>query len=200
MEIIESMFKSVIEDSYDKKNRIEFISDLEIHNAVEKSAYNVIEKLRLNSESEFVKQELIKFIRLIKRYKPGYVIKDIINLFELGAVEYEFNFTEKTDKLEPIINFSASDIFEKWFRIYGMKKHRHLNYDENKVLLTNRGECMKLALQDMNKDPVKECDYKDLKYTNLADMKKKYGGEYMKKHFNNLIRWMKGEVKIGKEI
>jgi len=123
MEIIESMFRNVIIDSFNDKNKVGVIDDLEIYSQLEKHAYNMIEKLCLNSETEFVEQELLKFIRLIKRYKPGYVVKDIINLFALGAVEYEFNFTEKTDKLEPIINFSASEIFEKWFRVYGMKKH-----------------------------------------------------------------------------
>ncbi len=197
MEVIESMFKSVIIDSFDEKNKIKSISEFDIYVLVEKSAYNMIEKLSLNSETEFVKQELLKFIRLIKRYKPGYVIKDIINLFELGAIEYEFNFTEKTDKLEPIINFSASEIFEKWFRVYGMKKHRHLRYDENKVLLTNRGECMGLALKDMNKNPIQEYDSNDPKYTSLLALKEKYGVEYMKKYFPNIIALLRGDIKIG---
>ena len=46
----------------------------------------------------------------------------------------------------------------------------------------------------------KECDFEDRKDL-VPHIESEHDlGEYMKKHFNNLIRWMKGEVKIGKEI
>ncbi len=142
METIEFMFEQVIKDSEEEKNKIKNKSDHDIYSEIMPTVDKVIIELRLDCVDEITREQTFKLIRMIRRYKPGYVVKDIINMLELGAAEYEFNFAERSEKMEPIVNYAASDIFEKWFRTYGLRKHRDANYRENSLLSTNRNECL----------------------------------------------------------
>jgi len=197
MEILEQMFEAVIKDSMDQKNKIEFIKDSTILVELISHAKDIIDNIGFGTDEGTGNAELLKFIQLVKRYKPGYVIKDFKNMFDLGSAQYEFNFTDKPENMEQPINLSAQELFEKWFRVYGMRKHRHRDFQENKLYITNRNECLGLAyIVNIRR----RRDFENINYSSLAEIKRRNGIEYMKKNFPNIIAMLKGDISIGIEI
>jgi len=197
MEILEQMFETVIKDSRDNRNKIEFISSDKIADELMSYSKNTIESIGIGGVDDYILPELIRFIDLAKRYKPGYVVKDFKNIFDLGSAGYEFNFTDKPEKLEPILNFSAQELFEKWFRVYGMKKHRHIDFTENRLYITNRNECLGLAYKANIR---RRGDFEKINYNPLSKIKEREGADYMKQNFPNIIALLKGDISIGAKI
>jgi len=197
MEVIEEMFEKVIKDSSDEKNKIKNMSDEHIASSLLEYSKKTIDSIGIGSVDECTISELITFVRLVKRYKPGYVLKDLMNLFDLGSLGYEFNFSDKPEAMEPIINFSSQELFDKWFRVYGMRRHRHKDFDANKLYVTNRNECIASTFE-VNKK--RYSDFGQIGHSSLSGLKKANGAEYMKKNFPNLIALLRGDTEVGIEI
>ncbi len=201
MEILESMFERVIVDSMDESKKIGKMTETEIGEQMIQVAENCNDQMKLGGVDEYIRPELMKLIRLIRQRKPGYVVADLKNIFALGMEEHEFNFTDKPEKMEPIINFSANEIFEKWVRVYGMKKHRHLRFDENRLYVTNRNEGLSLAHQFMKQGKSHFEDVADQsKFKSLSGLKTEKGAKHMKKNFPNIISLLKGDSKVGNPV
>ncbi len=197
MEILEQMFETVIKDSMDTSNKIEYIKDSTILLELISHSKAEIENIGFGTDEGTGNAELIKFIQLVKRYKPGYVIKDFKNMFDLGSAQYEFNFTDKPESMEQPINLTAQELFEKWFRVYGMRKHRHRDFQENKLYITNRNECLGLAyIANIRRRK----DFEHINYNPLSKIKEREGVDYMKKNFPNIIAMLKGEISIGEKL
>jgi len=194
MEIIEQMFETVIKDSLNESIKIKNMQSETIASELYAYSKKTIENVGIGSSEEYTFTELVKFIRLVKRYKPGYVVKDFKNMFDLGSIEYEFNFTDKPEKFETILNFSAQELFDKWFRVYGMRRHRHKDFDANKLYVTNRNECMQLCIEANKKH---YGDFDKINFSPLSKIKERNGVEYMKKNFPNIIAILRGDTDIG---
>lgn len=149
MEIIEEMFIKVIEDSFDTSKKLKSISDEDIFLELQPYIDKINDAFKLSSIPGYCNSELKKFIAAVKRYKPGYTIKDIKNIFDLGIIEYEFDFAGKNEQFEQLLNFSSDEFF-KWFRVYGLKKHLQ-KMEGSSVYISNRNECLKMAVDYMEK-------------------------------------------------
>lgn len=129
----------------------------------------------------FQERFLLDWINYVKFKKPGYVIEDLKIILQLG-IAGAFGETVHYD----------SDVFNDWTYKYGIK------YTSKEILSSKRNYYLGEAYKKMSRQP--EYDFRNKKYTSLSKLKQKYGTEYMKKYFPNIIKWMKGKIKIGREI
>lgn len=137
--------------------------------------YDILKNIK-DIEPLFAERYLEDWINYCRMRKPGYVIEDIIIIMNLG-------------KMGIFGQFKAYDTetLQDWLFKYGIKQ----NSKEDPSTKRNYylGEANRLINRRSFERPAGS--------VSLADLKNKYGADYMKENFPNLVAVLKGASDIG---
>ncbi len=143
----------------------------------EMDEYSIYIKLK-DIDDRIQERFCLEWIQNMKFKKPGYVIEDLKVILQLG---FAGEFGE--------IGLLDTKDFNDWAYQYGVK------WQSKEIQTSRRNQSLREAARILNRP--QNFDYNNPNYTNLAEMKKKYGAKYMKKEFPNIIALLKGELEIG---
>lgn len=139
--------------------------------------YDIYIKLKDLTE-QIQERHVLGWIDYLKYKKPGYVIEDLRVILKLGFGEV----------FGPAVHYDR-EVLQDWAYQYGQKWiSKEVQSSKRNMYLGEAAKAKKRQLLHQEYDP---------KYTSLAEMKEKYGAEYMKKYFPNIIALLRGDIEIG---